>query len=219
MTCGGYEEELALYVEGDLPLSAKARVEAHLGSCGVCRAFLAELQHSQDAVHDLAAAPIPVDVFARVQGALSANPDRSRPRWPVRWRIAAGLAATVTAAGLWIERPTPVRPHEKTSQPLLGPAATLGTGARRPPIALTVPPEAARSTVRARTAVSPDVTQVPVGSALSKEDADQLARAVVAISRIERLTDVVGKVQAVPSSPLMRIATNDPNIVIYWRLE
>ncbi len=57
-------------------------------------------------------------------------------------------------------------------------------------------------------------------AALSPEDADQLARAVVAVSQIESVTDATVQ-PAAPSHrpPLVRLATSDPDIVIYWQLE
>jgi hypothetical protein len=54
---------------------------------------------------------------------------------------------------------------------------------------------------------------------LTAAEADQLARALVAVSRIERLSDVDRELPAAPETPLVRIATDDPNVVIYWRLE
>jgi anti-sigma factor RsiW len=219
MTCLRYEGDLALYVEGDLPEPSRVVVEAHLAGCGVCRAFLDDLRHSQQAVHDLAAAPMLGDAFLIVQEAPSAAPARLRPLASLRWTIAAGLAAALTATGVWIERPTPIGPPENTREPQAKPASTFDNRARQPGIARAVPPEGLRSTVRRRTAVSPDVTRTAVVPALSKEDADQLARAVVAISKIQRLTDALEEGQQPRPPSLMRVATNDPNVVIYWRLE
>ncbi len=57
---------------------------------------------------------------------------------------------------------------------------------------------------------------------LSSDDADQLARAVVAISRIRSVEEAVRQPPAPPdpdATPLVRLATDDPNVVIYWRLE
>jgi hypothetical protein len=59
-----------------------------------------------------------------------------------------------------------------------------------------------------------------IAPALSPDDADQLARAVIAIARIERVEE--GPIDAEPSpapAPLMRLATADPDVVIYWQLE
>jgi len=47
MRCRHFEDDLALYVEGDLAGSRHRAVEAHLAECGPCRAFVAELRESQ----------------------------------------------------------------------------------------------------------------------------------------------------------------------------
>lgn len=67
------------------------------------------------------------------------------------------------------------------------------------------------------------------GSALTPEEADQLARAVVAMARIEGRRDprdhgVEGQREAPEGSPtsrgtLVRWTTADPNVVIYWQLD
>jgi hypothetical protein len=59
---------------------------------------------------------------------------------------------------------------------------------------------------------------------LSADDADQLARAVVAVAQIssahgrapDPATDATP--DAAPT-PLMRVATTDPNVAIYWQLD
>ena len=74
-------------------------------------------------------------------------------------------------------------------------------------------------------------------SALTPEEADQLARAVVALARIERLSDVPvtsgeparlgtdeggGEVppgSAGPTGTLVRWTTANPDVVIYWQLD
>ncbi len=56
--------------------------------------------------------------------------------------------------------------------------------------------------------------------ALSPDDADQLARAVVAIARVQRVDEVPLDAEPSPApAPLMRLATTDPDVVIYWQLE
>jgi hypothetical protein len=56
--------------------------------------------------------------------------------------------------------------------------------------------------------------------ALSPDDADQLARAIVAIARIERVDEAPIDAEPSPApAPLMRLATADPDVVIYWQLE
>jgi hypothetical protein len=62
--------------------------------------------------------------------------------------------------------------------------------------------------------------------ALSPDDADQLARAVLAVSRISRVHEERPEVDPWPAperhadpAPLMRVATTDPDVAIYWQLE
>jgi hypothetical protein len=83
-----------------------------------------------------------------------------------------------------------------------------------------------RSTIPGRRPVSPRMEQERRGAAdsssvvpaLSPDDADQLARAVVAIARIERVDEAPTDAEPSPT-PLMRLATADPDVVIYWQLE
>jgi hypothetical protein len=54
---------------------------------------------------------------------------------------------------------------------------------------------------------------------MSQDDADQLARAVVAIAAVDRVPHVSEDEARPPStSRLIQIGTSDPNIVIYWEL-
>jgi hypothetical protein len=57
---------------------------------------------------------------------------------------------------------------------------------------------------------------------LSPDEADQLARAVVAVSQIASLSDLLRREEAKdePSSGrFARLATDDPDVVIYWQLD
>jgi hypothetical protein len=73
---------------------------------------------------------------------------------------------------------------------------------------------------RVATAASPP-TGPADARALTPEDADQLARAVVAVSRIRTLADVSERTDPRRSQParVVRLATPDPNVVIYWQLD
>ena len=81
-------------------------------------------------------------------------------------------------------------------------------------------PEQKRATVRADRPASTRMEPPAPTSALSPEDADQLARALVAVSHIDHLTDTLGEPPPSPMpATLMRLATADPNVIIYWRLD
>jgi len=78
-----------------------------------------------------------------------------------------------------------------------------------------------QSTKGRRAVVSPHMDPNGLDSVvpLSEDDAAQLARAVVVLSKIERLSDFNEEPDALPrSSSMVRFETADPNVVIYWEL-
>ncbi len=224
MTCRDREGRLSLYVEGDLPDRDAVVLEAHLEECASCRSFLGELRSSQSTLKELAAEPLDEHALAAVRLRVR-SASRERPQRPpavLFWAIAASLLAAIGGL-LWLrgqEARLPGSPMVaamlSASVPSATPPAggTPGSVTRRQPAG-----EEQESTVRAPRRVLP-IMDVPKPAPLSTEDADQLARAVVAVSQIESVTDATVQ-PAAPSDrpPLMRLATSDPDIVIYWQLE
>ena len=47
MDCQKYEQKIALFVEGDLPLKGEQKLKKHLKDCVLCQTFLKELKESQ----------------------------------------------------------------------------------------------------------------------------------------------------------------------------
>lgn len=231
MTCASVENDLALHVERDLSDAAVPAVEAHLRECGGCRAFLDGLGTSQSLVKDLAAEAIDpealADVRARVVAASasasrSAGPRGRSPR-PAVWAVAAAVALAAAGLVVWLAMASRVASR--------GPSVAVGPAPVAAVPSVPAPPQRSLgSTPRALPRVSPHmgrpavarapVDQPPAVAALSVDDADQLARAVVAMSRI-RSVEVVEPDGEPPSEPTpsIRIATADPDVVIYWRLD
>jgi len=213
MTCRDQEGRLSLYVEGDLPDRDAAMLEAHLEACGSCRSFLGELRASQGTLKELAAEPLDEAALAAVRLRVrSANRQRPRHTPALYWGMAASLIAAIGGL-IWLRG----REARLPGPPLVAAMPSTSVTSATPP----VPVRARReSTVRTPRRVFPimDVpTPVPT---LSREDADQLARAVVAVSQIESVDDVPVPTPAPAGRPpLMRLATSDPDIVIYWQLE
>jgi hypothetical protein len=226
MTCMRYEKELALYVEHDLADADAAAVEAHLRECATCPSFLAELRASQAQLKDLASEEMEAEALAAVRVRLVVAAAAPRPRHDGQVPTWAAAAAIIMALGalLWIfavDRWTdPSRTIAVSSPPRIAPTIPSAPAAEPSP----------RSTLPGPPAVSPHMEQAHVGRgradspsvvpALSPDDADQLARAVVAIARIRRVQDAEPDVEPSPEpTPLMRLATADPDVVIYWQLE
>ena len=227
MTCTRYEQDLALYVEHDLADADAAAVEAHLRECPTCPSFLAELRASQAQLKDLASEEMEAEALAAVRVRLVAAAAAPRARHDGRVPTWAAAAALVLALGtlLWI-----VAIARWTD-----PARTVAVSVPPPVARPTIPSAPAaepspRSTLPGPPAVSPHMEQAQVRRgradspsvvpALSPDDADQLARAVIAIARIRSVRDTQPDVEPSPEpAPLMRLATADPDVVIYWQLE
>jgi hypothetical protein len=228
MTCTRYETDLALYVERDLSEVDAAAVEAHLRECPTCPAFLAELGASQALVKDLAAEDFEPEALAAMRVGIVVAPAPRRPRHGGQMPAWAAAAAIVLALGTFagvvalVGRTDPVRTAAVPSRSPSAPAAVASPVATS---SVTTPPSV-RSTLPGPPRVSPRVKQTRPGPtdrpsvvpALSPDDADQLARAVVAIARIERVDEIPADAEPSPA-PLMRLATADPEVVIYWQLE
>jgi hypothetical protein len=224
MTCGAFENDLALYVARDLPSGRVPAVEEHLGHCESCPGFLDDLRASQSLVHGLAEESIGehalFEVRARVITALAVSAPAAR------WRAGSSSTAVWAAAAMVVV----------TASILVWRARAAGQDPG-PSIATTEPSRPQRPTVRESTkftvaAVSPHMDRPRVSPrridrsqtvpALSADDADQLARAVVAVSQISSAHDRPPEPDpsAVSSAtPLMRVATTDPNVAIYWQLD
>ncbi len=225
MTCRDQERLLSLYVEDDLPGRDAAALQAHLEECGSCGSFLGELRASQSTLKELAAEPLDEDALAAVRMRVrSASRERPRrPRAALYWAVAASLIAAI--GGLVWLRGREARlpgPPLVAALPSAAPSSA-GPAAERVPAAVSRPRparEKQESTVRAPQRVVPVMDVPKPAPALSPEDADQLARAVLAVSQIESVADATVQPSA-PSDrpPLVRLATSDPDIVIYWQLQ
>lgn len=224
MTCTRYENDLALYVEHDLADAEAAAVEAHLRECATCPSFLAELRASQAQLKDLAAEE-KAEALAEVRVRLVVAAAAPRPRHDGQVPTWAAAAAIVLALGTLLF----IVALERWTDPARTVAVSLPPRIAPIPSPVTAEPSL-RSTLPGPPAVSPHMEQAQVRRgqvdrssvvpALSPDDADQLARAVVAIARIRSVQDARPDVEPSPEpAPLMRLATADPDVVIYWQLD
>lgn len=88
---------LADLLDGTLDADARARVEAHVGTCPTCREDLAAAGAGRDALRALPRASAPTDLRDRVStvvGAGDAGPAARAPGW-YRWAGVAAAAALV----------------------------------------------------------------------------------------------------------------------------
>ena len=143
MNCTEYEEQIGLYVEGDLTVPETAELEQHLASCHGCSEFAAELRESQSALKQLSL-PAPGPEFRR--GVIDELRGR-RDRW--RWLAAAAALILMMSAGWRVlndERSSPQvasAPAAVTAKTPVGQAGgppLLRQAANRPKRAVRKPP-------------------------------------------------------------------------------
>jgi hypothetical protein len=215
MTCERFERDLALDVGGDLPADAAAALESHLRTCQPCRAFRRSLERSQHWLKAAAAAPLAdaeLEAVRRRVWATLQQPATPAPLADRRlWAVAAGIALLVVSFGIRRLGQTPERPT---------PSAAVLTARAGVEVAPRVRP---RSHPRAVVVAAAGRERMSRPERLTTEEADQLARAVVLVSRLERVPEErperEDRTERAPETPFVKLLTADPDVVIYCQVE
>jgi hypothetical protein len=92
-------EQLADLLDGTLDPDARARVDAHLASCGSCRSDLAAAAAGREAARRLPTAEPPAGLSDRTVAAASGGGAGPGPSGPPRWSRWAGVAAAALLIG------------------------------------------------------------------------------------------------------------------------
>jgi len=202
MTCRYSEEYLALYVEGELSQSELQAVERHVESCIDCSGIATALRESQKAIKLLRSESVNSGVLSHVHQQVmdQLGEPCSRAWWieverilfaGFRWKYAlAGFA------GLF----------------LIG-AIALGVLLQlRMPSEKAVLEHHVSTPVQSAEIVTPSVSRsLPV----SEVRLPSTSRVV----RIREATPKAAKPEAPPVTTMVKLYTDDPNIVIYWALD
>jgi hypothetical protein len=130
MRCPTVREKLLDYLDDQVASGGRARIEAHLAGCADCRAELAALLRSEDALHALAAV-LPAPQLADDLRQRLAAP---RPR-PLRWAWAGAGAATAAVAIALLVWCIPRPPASRPLPPKPRVAPQITTELRQPPAA------------------------------------------------------------------------------------
>lgn len=93
MSCEEIQQELSLYLDDELTLSARAATDEHLHVCPVCRAELAELRLMTRGLSQLARPVAPPQLISSISDALmiEAAARLRQPQLPLSVRLAAWL--------------------------------------------------------------------------------------------------------------------------------
>ena len=87
MNCKSFEALIALNAEGDLDPSRAKNVESHLKSCASCQRFVAELKASQALVKDLAEESLDPASFDVVRQRVMLEVNRRQASRPIWWHL------------------------------------------------------------------------------------------------------------------------------------
>ena len=71
LNCRDVEDLVGPYIDGDLDVELKSRVDAHLSECGCCKLLVTDLQTIVTDAKTLNDRPVPPDVSRRLRAALS----------------------------------------------------------------------------------------------------------------------------------------------------
>jgi anti-sigma factor RsiW len=197
------ENDIALYVEGELAPAPARAIQAHLVSCNACRNLAASLEDSQamlkslrqDTVSPAALSSVRTRVLAEIHAAAAWRPWR---RWV--YAVAGATFAVVIGFGVIDRAPKTAVVQEIVEQVPATPAVPVPSE-NTPPLLQTknrAVIDRAYSADNAGSAVGAVYDRAPSGGTLPDED----------------------RVTSSPPPPLVvKLLTDDPNIVIYWLVE
>jgi hypothetical protein len=216
MNCANFQADLALYVEGDLTSARSAMLDEHIASCEKCGVLAGELRQSQAEIRGLRNEVVDAAALHRVRANVLQeiqlieaqrtwlNRMAIRLRTTFRWRYAAFgvVAIAIVLAAVW--------------GPRVGSPPKLG-GVAAPPRkcceaslegADGVVPKTYASTLRVRNHPAP----LRASPLLTQEGSPP---APINLDFQKPIDDIDSQKEDV----VVKILTDDPNIVIYWLLD
>ena len=99
MPCERIEQQLGCYLDGELPASERAAVEAHLLQCAHCRAELQQLRNLAAGIGQLGSVEAPSSLWSRIERGLD-QADRPSVGHPPRRRLRLRTAPWAWAAAI-----------------------------------------------------------------------------------------------------------------------
>ena len=208
MKCTALESLIALYIEGDLPVSSRRRVEAHLQSCSACKTLAEDLRESQSLFKVLRAATVNSSDLSGVrERVLNEVGDlEPAPGWVItvhrlffagmrrRNAIAGVLLAALVSGGAWYSQWHLA--GERTNE---------------------APVDVASFEVPAPADVANmDQPSVKAPQIVKPAEPLEIPEALPAEVSAEQSVDEPALTQSQVSQIPMKFVTDDPDIIIYW---
>jgi len=188
MNCIYSENDIALFVEGDLASEKAGEVQEHLEFCAACSALVADLQQSQTAFKSLRQDTVSAAALSSVRARVLSEIRESRvkPAWG-RWIYATAYA---TAAAMF--------------------AAVIGLG-----IASQMRTPSLPQVQQVVLPVPPNIKEVGTPLLAGKASHDE----VVPARPVRRSVAARVTASSAPKQTVVKLFTDDPNIVIYWLID
>jgi len=211
MSCENWEEKVALFAGGDLETDEAAAVERHLSRCKACSSLAADLRAGVDGLCEIQDEPIAAAHYVAVRRRVLAELAETRPR-RLAWMWAWTTVALATAAGAWVVS-VEVKPSARPATPM--------------PRVVAAAPQAGtpmRDGNHSRPAANP--ARAAEREAEAKHRYAKWTAAALAPGNVTlggppgpAAAAVTAPVTEPASLPMVQLATDDPNVVIYWLLE
>jgi hypothetical protein len=197
MNCTHSENELALYVEGDVAPDKASEVDVHLVSCAICRGLVDELGETQSVFKSMKQEAVSPKALAqlrtRVLGEVAAR--NLRPGWG-HWVYAlAGLGIVMAVAAGVVLR---YSHHEATIQHVAVPHS--------PPL------QGGVAAPKTQTGWLSSENHVPNNPGASRHPSLKRRGMGVTQPQPEKLAEP-------PKEIMVKLLTDDPNVVIYWLVD
>jgi hypothetical protein len=228
MKCRYSQNDIALYVEQDLPARSAREIELHLVTCDLCRTLAEELRESQSMLKGLKQDTVSAAVLASVRSQILAElgARRMRPAWG-RWvyALAGGLLAVIISV-LWIAdvKPGTETTTDKNGKQLLPPreaqarkdeassSPLMTAGSPSPLTSINTSPYRARAS---RRRLLPDESTPDKQVSVLEDGTNFAVRSEVA-DGLPAQTELPDEP---PKQIVVKLLTDDPNVVIYWLMD
>jgi hypothetical protein len=219
MKCRYSENDIALFVEGDLESAKAAELEIHIVTCKVCRDVEADVRESQTVLKSLRQEMVSSAAlsFVRTRVLEQVSQTRFRPLWG-RWiyALAGAMLVVVVSASVILHS------GKTTKTPLLGEG-----GVAAPSNNIPVPLNGVDGVVRSRRTTldgfalsgSRGLRPLPSTPAkvASRHSLDR--RSHHSFSKEGKFVIAEPAPSDTPQEVVVKLLTDDPNVVIYWLVD
>ncbi len=231
MKCAKAEQLMALAVEGDATATETRNLDRHLETCAVCLSFRRELEASQAALKSLAGEEVAAAVYAQIRVRVQEKVSESRRPWwtllflPPRrqYALATGLTGAIVAFFLFDlgREPGAPPPASMVEQP--APESVPQSPGPRPlPLPAVEPPVEPAALEVAEPLPRPTLAATPVPPPEPAAVAVVIPAAAPTTAPAFSAPEPAAGESAVrprPAPVVVKIVSDNPDIVIYWLVE